>query len=130
MTTIMSPSLKNIPHILITALLALACALPAHAKLKVTGSGDTLGIDTSGFPPEMTAAYKIMEVKCTKCHTLERSVIAIQTGIGPISGDIFDQNSTKAYGIKMLRKPDSDMTKDDVKTVVGLLNYLLDVAAK
>ncbi|MDD5758802.1 MAG: hypothetical protein PHI06_06930, partial [Desulfobulbaceae bacterium] len=82
------------------------------------------------FPPEMAAAYKVMEVKCKKCHSLERTVVAIQTGLGPISGDIFDKSSTEAYGVKMLRMPDSGMSKTEVKEVVDLLNYLVDLAAQ
>ena len=101
----------------------------AHAALKTTGSGDSTAIDTAGFPPEMAAAYKVMEAKCKKCHSMERSVVAIQTGLGPISGNIFDKSSTEAYGVKMLRMPDSGMSKEEVKTVVDLLNFLVDLAA-
>jgi hypothetical protein len=60
---------------------------------------------------------------------MERTVIAVNTGIAPISSGIFDRSATKAYGTKMLRKPDSNMTKADVKVVIDLLNYLLDQAS-
>lgn len=116
-----------------TFLLFLLCLLlcsPAHAGLKAVGRGDAMQLDPSGFSPEMKDAYKFMKAKCVKCHTLERTVIALQTGLAPISGGVFDRNATRAYGIKMLRKPDSNMTKEDVKIVVALLNYLLDLAAK
>lgn len=110
--------------------LGLLLASPALAGLKTTGSGDSTAIDPAGFPPEMAAAYKVMEGKCKKCHSLERAVVAIQTGLGPISGNIFDKSSTEAYGVKMLRMPDSGMSKEEVKTVVDLLNFLVDLAAK
>lgn len=103
---------------------------PCVAGLKVVGKGDTTSLDPSGFPPAMRAAYDIMRVKCVKCHTLERTVVAIMTGIAPITGQPFDRGATRAYGTKMLRKPDSNMSKQEVKTVVDLMNYLIDEAAK
>jgi hypothetical protein len=102
----------------------------ASAGLKVTGSGDTMRIDPTDFPADMKAAYDIMKVRCVKCHTMERAIIAIKTGIAPISGQPFDKSATKAYGIKMMRKPDSNMNKQEVKAVVELLNYLLDISAR
>jgi hypothetical protein len=105
-------------------------AFPAHAGIKAIGSGDNIEIDTAGFPPNMKSAYDLMRVKCKKCHSLERAVVAIQTGLAPISGGIFDKSATGAYGVKMLRKSDSNMSKADVRTVVDLLNFLLDKAEK
>jgi hypothetical protein len=115
--------------VLIVTLLCL-CSTAAHAGLRVVGKGDTMRLDPSGFPPNMKASYEIMRAKCIKCHTLERTIVALQTGIAPISGQPFDRNATKAYGIKMLRKPDSNMNKQEVKAVVELMNYLLDLAER
>lgn len=100
-------------------------ATAAQAALKVVGKGDTLRFDPSAFPPAMKANYEIVRVRCVKCHTLERTVVAIQTGVAPISGQPFDRNATRAYGVKMLRKPDSNMSKPEVKASVDLLNFLL-----
>ncbi|MBU5614944.1 cytochrome C [Geomonas azotofigens] len=116
--------------LLVTMLLVAATATVAHAGLKVVGKGDAMRLDPSGFPPAMKANYEIVRVKCVKCHTLERTIVAIQTGVAPISGQPFDRNATKAYGIKMLRKPDSNMTKAEVKASVELMNYLLSEAEK
>ncbi|HEY6838800.1 MAG TPA: cytochrome C [Geobacteraceae bacterium] len=116
--------------IFLAALLLCMCSTAAHAALRVIGKGDNMRLDPSGFSPNMKAAYEIMRVKCVKCHTLERTVVALQTGIAPISGQPFDRNATKAYGIKMLRKPDSNMNKQEVKAVVELMNYLLDLAER
>ncbi len=102
----------------------------AHAGLKVVGKGDNMRYDPSDFPPAMKASYDILKVKCIKCHNLERTIVAIQTGIAPISGQPFDRNATKAYGVKMLRKPDSNMNKQEVKATVELMNWLLDEANK
>ncbi|MBI5141799.1 MAG: cytochrome C [Nitrospirae bacterium] len=113
---------------LIAILIVLVLSMPAYAGIKVIGGGDNIEIDTAGFPPNMKSAYDLMRMKCRKCHSLERAIVAIQTGVAPISGGIFDKGATAAYGVKMLRKPDSNMTKPDVKIVVGLLNFLLDKA--
>jgi hypothetical protein len=110
--------------------LFLMFATPCFAALRVVGSGDSMRFDPAGFPPSMKAAYETMKVRCVKCHTLERTVVAVTTGVAPITGQPFDRRATKAYGIKMLRKPDSNMTKPEVKVVVELLNYLLDEAAR
>lgn len=114
----------------IVILLVLLClfSTAAHAGFKVIGKGDNMRLDPSSFPPAMKANYEIMRVRCVKCHTLERTIVAIQTGIAPISGQLFDRSATKAYGIKMLRKPDSNMSKPEVKATVDLMNYLLNEA--
>lgn len=109
-------------------LAALLVASSAEAKLVVIGNGAATQFDPSGWPPQMQEAYKLMAVKCIKCHSLERVAIALQTGIAPITGRLFDRSATRAYGIKMLRKPDSNMSKEDVKIVIPLLNFMLDEA--
>jgi len=111
--------------LLLLLFLVAISATAAHAGLKVIGKGDAMHLDPAAFPPAMKANYDIVRVKCVKCHTLERTIVAIQTGVAPISGQPFDRNATKAYGVKMLRKPDSNMSKPEVKASVDLLNYLL-----
>jgi len=103
---------------------------PCFAGIKTMGKGDTMTFDPSSIPASMKASYDIMKVKCIKCHTMERTVVAITSGVAPITGQPFDRNATRAYGIKMLRKPDSNMNKQEVKVVVDLMNYLLDEASR
>ena len=111
---------------LIVALLLVATAASvAQAALKVIGKGDDMRLDPSSFPAAMKADYEIFRVKCAKCHSLERSIVAIQTGVAPISGQPFDRKAVKAYGAKMLRKPGSGMSKADVKATDDLLEFLL-----
>ena len=57
-------------------------------------------------------------------------MIAIQTGRAPITGQPFNRQAVKAYGIKMLRKPSSDMNKKEIRDIVVFLNYLLDENTK
>jgi hypothetical protein len=111
--------------LLVTMLLVVTSATAAHAGLKVVGRGASMHLDPAGFTPVMKTNYDVMRTKCVKCHTLERAIVAIQTGVAPISGQPFDRSATRAYGIKMLRKPDSNMNKVEVKQVVDLMNYLL-----
>jgi hypothetical protein len=100
------------------------------AGVRTVGRGDNLNFDPAGIPGSMRASFDIMRVRCIKCHTMERTVVAITTGVAPITGQPFDRAATRAYGIKMLRKPDSNMNKQEVKACVDLMNYLLDEAAK
>ena len=115
--------------LLVAATLCLA-ASPLAAAIKTVGAGDAMNFDPSGFTSEMRQKFEVMKVKCVKCHTMERTIVAIKTGVAPISGQPFDRGATKAYGVKMLRKPDSDMNKEQVKAVVDLMNYLLDEASR
>lgn len=116
--------------LVVIMLLVAATATLAHAGLKVVGKGDAMRLDPASYPPAMKANYQIMQGKCVKCHSLERVIVALQTGVAPISGQPFDRSATKAYGAKMLRKSDFEMSKAEVKGTVDLLNYLLAEAER
>ena len=122
--------MKCIILLLASALFLGAMPFQADAKIRSVGKGDKMDFDPSQIPADLKGAFEIMKVKCIQCHTQERTVIAIQTGIAPVTGQPFDKQATKAYGVKMLRKPKSNMTRDDVKQVVNLMNFLIDEAAK
>jgi hypothetical protein len=100
------------------------------AGVRTVGRGDSLNFDSSTMSGSMKGSMEILKRKCIKCHTMERTVVAITTGVAPITGQPFDRAATRAYGIKMLRKPDSNMNKQEVKACVDLMNFLLDEAAK
>jgi len=102
----------------------------ADARIKVSGRGAKMNFSAEGIPEMYKPSFQIMQEKCIKCHTMERTVIAIQTGRAPITGQPFNKQAVKAYGIKMLRKPNSDMNKKEIRDVVVLLNYFLDENAK
>lgn len=113
--------------LLLCAVLAtLAVASLAEARVKVKGRGDRMNFDTESIPANFRPSFDLMTRKCVKCHTMERTVIAVQTGRAPITGQPFDKQAVKAYGIKMLRKPNSDMNKQEIRDIVVLLNFLLD----
>jgi len=120
----------NLIKMFVLLILLSIVATPVHAKIRAVGKGDKMNFDPSQIPADLRGAFEIMKVKCVQCHTQERTVIAIQTGIAPVTGQPFDKQATKAYGIKMLRKPKSNMTREEVKQVVNLMNFLIDEAAK
>ena len=101
-------------------------SVPVHAAVKAIGQGESMRLDPTGFPPDMKAAYAVMQAKCTQCHSLERTCVAVTTGVAPISGRPFDRAAVSAYGQKMLRKQNAGMSKDEVKVIVDLLSYLID----
>ena len=114
----------------LAALITVIVTANADARVKIKGRGAAMNFDPANIPTHLHASYEMMSRKCVKCHTMERTVIAVQTGRAPITGQTFDKQAVKAYGIKMLRKPNSDMNKQDIREVVVLLNYILDENAK
>ncbi|KAB0666179.1 cytochrome C [Oryzomonas japonica] len=116
--------------IILVTLFTLVIAAVADARIRVKGRGDRMNFDPDSIPANYRASFDLMSRKCIKCHTMERTVIAVQTGRAPITGQPFDRQAVKAYGIKMLRKPNSNMNKQEIREVVILLNYLLDENAR
>ncbi len=105
---------------------ALLCSVIAHAQLKVIARGNAVTIDTSGFPPTMRAAYSLMAQKCSRCHTLERIIVAVQSGVCPLSKTRFTKKTSESIVVRMYLKPESNITKKEAKTILDLLHYLLD----
>jgi len=118
-------------QLFVVVCLCLIC-FPAFAGLTVIGEGDGRRFDPSSFPPAMQKSYSLMETKCSKanCHAFGRVVEAVTTGIAPISKTAFDKAAAKAYGVKMMRKPDSGIDKSDAKAIVELLYFLIDEEGK
>ena len=123
-TTHQGVTMKRI--FLLTALIILTITAAADARIKVKGRGAAMNFDPASIPPQYQATFSMMTAKCSKCHTMERTVVAIQTGRAPITGQIFDRQAIKAYGIKMLRKPNSDMNKQEIRDCVVLMSFLLE----
>lgn len=113
-------------YVILAVLITLSVYSIADARVKVTGRGAKMNFSAESIPEMYKASFQLMQVKCIKCHTMERTVIAIQTGRAPITGQPFNKQAVKAYGIKMLRKPNSDMNKKEIRDLVVFLNYLLD----
>lgn len=99
----------------------------SHATIKYTGVGNNMDVDIRSFPPNMQAIYPLYRQKCsnTKCHGIDRSIITIVNGLTPNS-TLFDHRAIDAYGYKMLRKPDSNMNKQETKKILELLHFMID----
>ena len=117
-------------YVTLAVLMTLSVYSIAEARVKVTGRGAKMNFSADSIPDMYKLSFGLMQAKCVKCHTMERTVIAIQTGRAPITGQPFNRQAVKAYGIKMLRKPNSDMNKKEIRDLVVFLNYLLDENAK
>lgn len=113
-------------YVTLAVLLSLSIYSIAEARVKVTGRGAKMNFSADSISEMYKPSFAILQAKCIKCHTMERTVIAVQTGRAPITGQPFNKQAVKAYGIKMLRKPNSDMNKKEIRDVVIFLNYLLD----
>jgi hypothetical protein len=98
----------------------------AYAELKVIVQGDSLSIDPSGFPPKMQAAYGMMLQKCNKCHSIERVIVAVQSGVCPVSKTSFSKDTAASVVTRMYLKPDSNMTKKEARTILDLIYYMLE----
>ncbi|MEW6486339.1 MAG: cytochrome C [Thermodesulfobacteriota bacterium] len=114
----------------IAAAVCAACliALTAHAGLKVIGEGADRRFDPAQFPPEYQASYKLMEARCNvaDCHDFQRTVDAIATGVATVTNTPFDKAAAKAYGVKMMRMPNSGIDKAEAKQLVELMYYMID----
>ena len=117
-------------YVTLAMLITLSVYSIVEARVKVAGRGAKMNFSIESIPDSYKPSFDVMLVKCIKCHTMERTVIAIQTGRAPITGQPFNKQAVKAYGIKMLRKPSSDMNKKEIRDVVVLLNFLIDENAK
>jgi hypothetical protein len=98
----------------------------AYAQLNVIVQGDKLSIDPSGFPPQMQAAYNLMMQKCNQCHSIERIVVAVQSEVCPLTKSAFTKQTTRAVVTRMFLKENSNITREDARTIVEFLNFLLD----
>jgi hypothetical protein len=110
---------------LLAVALVLFAAGVARSELQVTGSGKQLALDPEQFPPEQRARYELFQTKCSKCHPLARPIAALQTGITPVSGSPFDDGYVKKYVVKMMRKPNSGIAKEDAREIIFFLRYAL-----
>jgi len=98
--------------------------------LKTQGEGKKEILTRDQFPPDQQARYDIFAVKCIKCHEMARPIAALKTGITPVSHGPFDADDIKKYVVKMMRKPNSGIEKDDARELIQFLIYAREVAAK
>jgi hypothetical protein len=95
----------------------------SSAKLKIQGKGKAMVLLGTQFSPEMQPRYELFSKKCTKCHAMARPIAALQTGITPVSGSVFDRKAMKKYVVKMMRKPNSGIAKADAREILRFIIY-------
>jgi hypothetical protein len=121
-------------RLVVACLLCCITASSASAALKVVGRGETLRFDTTEFPPQMKANYEIFKAKCTKCHPQQRIVIAFLSGRMPITGQTFDMDSLKTLSFRMYRKamgkPETLITKEQIRPIHSLLKYMMEESSR
>ncbi len=100
------------------------CVTTALAALKVVGTGSETRFDPAEIPVNKRQCFQLMESRCTSCHSSERVVVAVQSGIGPITGQPFDAESAGVLVRKIAGKPDSNINEVEVKEILDILDFL------
>lgn len=90
--------------------------------------GANVDLVTDDFPLEQRVRYPLFKERCTKCHSLERSIDALETGIAPVTGDQFEEGDIKEYVVRMMRKRTSGISKSDALELTAFLVYARGVA--
>jgi hypothetical protein len=61
---------------------------------------------------------------------MARPIAALTTGITPVSGGTFEKKGIKKYVVKMMRKPNSGITKADARQILKFLIHARGLASK
>ena len=101
--------------------LILSAALPAYASLKTIKRGKSTVLVASQFKGPLAKEFSFFQAKCTQCHDLHRPTYALTKGKTPLAGDAFDRKGVKKYVVKMMRKPNSGISRDDAKRIIKFL---------
>lgn len=109
---------------------ALAWAATSDAQLKTTGSGKDRVLDASQFTGKRADQYKLFVSRCTGCHDMQRTLTALETGVGPVTNAAFDRDGMKAYVVNLMRKPNSGLTKEEAPEILDFLGYARDLAGQ
>src|SRR5687767_4244045 len=112
------------------ACLALAPAGLVSAALKVQGKGKEQTLVRDQFAADQQPRYDMFQQKCTRCHELARPISALLNGVTPLSADKFDDEGIKKYVVKMMRKPNSGIVKEEARELIQFLTYARSLAVK
>lgn len=105
-------------NVLLASVLAMAAAgvlraqEPLDPRIAAYDKGPAT-IDVSKYPPNLQAGYKVFSAKCSKCHTIARA----------INSDFALDQEWERYVKRMMRKPGSEITPADGKTIFEFLAY-------
>ena len=118
----------------LAAVAALAAVEPATAAaetaptLRIVGSGKKQALDPTSLPDLQRRRYELFSQRCTKCHPMTRPLQAILTQRTPVSRSPFTGDYVKKYVVKMMRKPNSGISKEDAKEIILFLWFALELA--
>ena len=101
-----------------------AIAEAGENQLKIIRSGKGLAVEASPFNDTQTQQYSVFKQRCSQCHEISRPLQAVETGISPVSHQTFGLKEIKRYVIKMMRKPNSGITKPEAKQIILFLRNL------
>jgi hypothetical protein len=73
----------------------------------------TEGMDTSAVPPEERADYAVYADRCSKCHSLARS----------LNSGITDDGFWRMYVERMRRQPSSGIREEDTTPILRFLHW-------
>ena len=114
----------------LVALVTLAPAGLVSAALKVQGKGKEQTLVRDQFAADQQPRYDMFAQKCTRCHELARPISALLSGVTPLSADKFDEEGIKKYVVKMMRKPNSGIVKEEARELIQFLTYARSLASK
>lgn len=123
----------NLRPLLAVALVGAALlggAQAGYAELATTGSGKDRVLDAKQFSGDRAEQYKLFVSRCTKCHDMNRTLVALESGNGPVTGAKFDKEGMKAYVVGLMRKPNSGLTKEEAPKILEFLGYAREQAQK
>ena len=118
-------SLRKMKKVLLLAGLCFSSAPVVHAGVPVITTEGDIRLDVARFLPHLREQVKLVNTKCTKCHSLTRVIEAIDTG-RTNSGALFDKFYVRSLIIKKKRNPAASLTAEEVKAIMQLFDYIQD----
>jgi len=98
------------------------------AELKIVGEGKDQTLAPGQFSGAQAEQFALFKTRCTKCHAMSRPITALTTGRTPISRGSFEAEGIKEYVVKMMRKPNSGVTREDAKEIIQFLTVARELA--
>ena len=105
-----------------------ASAGEVRTRLPLIGAPGSRTLDASVFPDGQRSRYELFRARCTSCHTMDRTIEALTTGVAPHSRKPFTDEFIKAYVVTLMRTPNSGISKDDAPELILFLHFVLTLA--
>ncbi|MBI4816100.1 MAG: hypothetical protein HY791_07580 [Deltaproteobacteria bacterium] len=102
-------------------------ATPAHGAplpREFENNGELL---LENIPHELRSSSSVFRSRCAQCHSLNRPLEALATGLGPVSGRPFEAEDIKQYVVRMMRKRGSSIRRAEAMALVRFLVFVREV---